>query len=86
MSKVRRVTHQLEVFALRALKLADRVAIGELPFFETVNTLYEATVDAGVVDALVHVDRRSSNSQSPPPLPMRGGRHDRPATIPARRD
>jgi hypothetical protein len=39
----------LEILALRSLELADQVASGELPFLETVNTIYDAAVDSGLI-------------------------------------
>lgn len=42
----------LRILALRSLKLADQVASGELPFLETVNTIYDAAVEAGLIDAV----------------------------------
>ena len=42
----------LEIFALRSLELADQVASGNLPFLETVNTIYDAAVDSGLIDTV----------------------------------
>jgi hypothetical protein len=39
----------LQILALRSLKLADQVASGELPFLDTVNTIYDAAVEAGLI-------------------------------------
>ncbi len=40
----------LQVLALRSLELADQVASGELPFLDTVDTIYDAAVEAGLID------------------------------------
>jgi hypothetical protein len=42
----------LQILALRSLKLADQVASGELPFLDTVNTIYEAAVESGLIDTV----------------------------------
>ena len=49
-SSVRRATCQLEILAQLSIELADRVACGELRFFDALNVAYEAAVDAGLVD------------------------------------
>jgi hypothetical protein len=47
-----RAVRQLEILALRSLELADQVAAGHLPFFDTFDTLYDAAVDAGLIDTI----------------------------------
>jgi hypothetical protein len=47
-----RVTRQLEILAIRSLELADQVATGELPFLETIDTIYDAAVEGGLVNAV----------------------------------
>jgi hypothetical protein len=42
----------LQILALRSLELADQVASGELPFLDTVNTIYDATVESGLIDTV----------------------------------
>ena len=42
----------LEILALRSLELADQVASGNLPFLETVSTIYEAAVKSGLIDTV----------------------------------
>jgi hypothetical protein len=39
----------LQILALRSLELADQVASGELPFLDTVNTIYDAAVESGLI-------------------------------------
>jgi hypothetical protein len=34
---VRRITHQIEILALRSMELADRVAAGEIKFLDAVD-------------------------------------------------
>jgi hypothetical protein len=46
------VARQLEVLVLRSIELADRVAAGELPFFDVLAVLYGAAVDVGLVAAV----------------------------------
>jgi hypothetical protein len=43
---------QLELLALRSLELADRVATGEIAFLDAVDLAYEATLWAGLVEAV----------------------------------
>jgi hypothetical protein len=42
-------TKQLELLALRSIELADRVASGELPFFDTLQVIYDAAQESGLV-------------------------------------
>jgi hypothetical protein len=42
----------LQILALRSLELADQVASGKLPFLETVNTIYDAAVESGLIDTV----------------------------------
>jgi hypothetical protein len=42
----------LQILALRSLELADQVARGKLPFLETVNTIYDATIESGLIDTI----------------------------------
>jgi hypothetical protein len=43
-------TRQLELLALRAGQLADRVAAGEMQFLDAVDLAYSAAVFVGLVD------------------------------------
>jgi hypothetical protein len=43
-------THPLDLFHERCLTLADRVALGDLPFIDAVDTAYSAADFAGLVD------------------------------------
>jgi hypothetical protein len=43
---------QLEILALRALELADRVAAGELAFLAAVDIAYEAAVWSGLTSTV----------------------------------
>jgi hypothetical protein len=52
MSKARHVTRQLEIFALRSIELADRVATGELKFLEAVDLAYAAALWADLPNAI----------------------------------
>jgi hypothetical protein len=52
MSKTNRASKQLEIFALRSLELADRVAAGELPFIDAVDMAYAAACWAGLVETI----------------------------------
>jgi hypothetical protein len=45
-----RTSRQLEVLALRSLELADRVAVGEIPFLDAVDLAYEAAVWSGLTE------------------------------------
>jgi hypothetical protein len=47
-----RVTHQLEILALRSIELADRVATGELRFLDAVDLAYEAAIWAGLQQSI----------------------------------
>jgi hypothetical protein len=47
-----RTTKQLELFALRALDFADRVAAGEIRFLDAIDVTYDAAITAGLVDAV----------------------------------
>jgi len=51
-ASARRVTHQLEILAVRSMELADRVAIGELKFLEAVDLAYDAALWADLPNAL----------------------------------
>ena len=50
--RVRRVTRQLEILALRSMELADRVAAGELNFLEAVDLAYTAALWADLPNAI----------------------------------
>ena len=41
---------QMQLFAIRACELADRVHHGELPFIEAVDLAYSAAIWSGLVD------------------------------------
>jgi hypothetical protein len=59
------VTRQLEILALRAAELADRVAAGRLSFIDAVDLAYAAAVWAdlpNVIDAAGLVDRNISGA------------------------
>jgi len=43
-ASARRITHQLEILALRSMELADRVAAGEIKFLDAVDVAYEAAL------------------------------------------
>jgi hypothetical protein len=45
------VAAALQILASRSLELADQVASGELPFLDTVNTIYDAAVESGLIDS-----------------------------------
>jgi hypothetical protein len=47
-----RASKQLEIFARRALDLADQVAAGQLRFLDAVDIAYEAATWAGLVKAV----------------------------------
>jgi hypothetical protein len=47
-----RASKQLEIFAIRALDLADQVAAGQLRFLDAVDMAYEAATWAGLVKAV----------------------------------
>ena len=47
-----RATRQLEILALRALELADRVAFGQLKFIDAVDLAYDAAFWSGLVNAV----------------------------------
>jgi hypothetical protein len=49
-SRNNRAAAQLELFALRCLDLADRVANHQLPFLDAVDLAYDAALWAGLVD------------------------------------
>jgi hypothetical protein len=49
---LKRASRQLEILALRSLELADRVAAGEIPFLDAVDTAYEAAVWAGLTSTV----------------------------------
>ena len=51
-ASARRVTHQLEILAVRSMELADRVAIGELKFLEAVDLAYDAALWADLPNAI----------------------------------
>jgi len=42
----------LQILALLSLELADQVANGELPFLDTVNAIYDAAVESGLIDTV----------------------------------
>jgi hypothetical protein len=41
---VQRITHQIEILALRSIELADRVAAGEIKFLDAVDLAYDAAL------------------------------------------
>jgi hypothetical protein len=43
-----RASRQLELLALRSLELADRVAAGEIAFFDAIDVAYDAAVWSGL--------------------------------------
>lgn len=47
-----RASRQLELFALRSLGLADRVAAGEIAFLDAVDIAYDAAVWSGLTDTV----------------------------------
>jgi hypothetical protein len=47
-----RTTCQLEILALRSLDLADRVAVGEIPFLDAVDVAYESALWSGLIDTV----------------------------------
>jgi hypothetical protein len=47
-----RATKQLELFALRCLEVADRVAAGEVAFLDGIDLLYEAARWGGLVESV----------------------------------
>jgi hypothetical protein len=47
-----RHSRQLEILAIRALDLADQVAVGQLGFLDAVDLAYEAAVWSGLVKAV----------------------------------
>jgi hypothetical protein len=47
-----RASKQLEIFARRALDLADQVAAGQLRFLDAVDIAYDAAIWAGLVKAV----------------------------------
>jgi hypothetical protein len=49
--KAARVTRQLELFALRCLEIADRVAANEIPFLDAIDLLYEGARWGGLVES-----------------------------------
>jgi hypothetical protein len=42
---------QLEILAIRAGELADRVAVGQIKFLDAVDLAYEAAIYSGLIDA-----------------------------------
>jgi hypothetical protein len=52
MTERSRVSHQLEILAVRCLELADRVAAGQLRFLDAIDLAYEAAQWAGLVEAV----------------------------------
>ncbi len=51
-AQANRPTQQLELLALRSFDFADRVAAGEIRFLDAIDTLYDAAVASGLVDAV----------------------------------
>jgi hypothetical protein len=51
-TRVHRVTRQLEIFALRCLELADRVAAREIAFLDAVDLAYSAAIWADLPNAI----------------------------------
>ena len=49
---LRRSACQLEILAVRGLELADRVAVGEIPFLDAVDIAYEAAVWSGLTNTV----------------------------------
>ena len=49
---VRRITHQIEILALRSMELADRVAAGEIKFLDAVDLAYAAALWADLPNAI----------------------------------
>jgi hypothetical protein len=47
-----RTSRQLVVLALRSLELADRVAVGEIPFLDAVDMAYEAALWSGLTETV----------------------------------
>jgi hypothetical protein len=47
-----RTSRQLVVLALRSLELADRVAVGEIPFLDAVDMAYEAARCSGLTETV----------------------------------
>jgi hypothetical protein len=47
-----RAAKQLELFALRCLEIADRVAAGEVAFLDGIDLLYEAARWGGLVESV----------------------------------
>jgi hypothetical protein len=41
---------QLEIFAIRCLELADRVAENQLAFLDAIDVAYEAALESGLTD------------------------------------
>jgi hypothetical protein len=52
MTATSRATRQLEILALRSLELADRVAVGELPFIEAIDLAYNAAEWSGLIETV----------------------------------
>jgi hypothetical protein len=46
------VVQQLEIFAVRACDLADRVAVGEIPFLDAIDISYDAALWADLPNAI----------------------------------
>jgi hypothetical protein len=49
---LRHTSRQLERLALRTLELADRVAAGEIAFFDAVDIAYDAAVWSGLTSTV----------------------------------
>jgi hypothetical protein len=43
---------QIELFAIRASELADRVAAGQMSFIDAIDTAYSAAIWSGLVDSI----------------------------------
>jgi hypothetical protein len=50
--RVKQVTRQLEILALRSLQLANQVAAGQIRFLEAVDLTYDAALWAGFPEAI----------------------------------
>ncbi len=62
-----KVTRQLEIFALRCIELADRVAAGEIKFLDAVDLAYSAAIWGDLpnsIEASGLIDRAKSGAPS----------------------
>lgn len=51
-ARAHKATRQLEIFALRCIQLADRVAAGELKFLDAAEFAYDAAIGADLPNAI----------------------------------